>query len=197
MTIRPSLYLGMSRSSYSILGVALALIALIGAIDWWLPLGLTITTLYVVPVLIASRIPHPRITFWVAALASCVTVLDLFRSPLFALTWVVAINRAFALMVIWVTALLCLRRQRDEAELLRINEDIEQQVQERTSDLAAANQELEVLRAEAVSELVAIDAIPFFSTLNRLDIAHMLAAGNTSEHSRHLVPPVRGTEQGD
>ena len=156
MTIRPSLYLGMSRSSYSILGVALALIALIGAIDWWLPLGLTITTLYVVPVLIASRIPHPRITFWVAALASCVTVLDLFRSPLFALTWVVAINRAFALMVIWVTALLCLRRQRDEAELLRINEDIEQQVQERTSDLAAANQELEVLRAEAVSELVAI-----------------------------------------
>ena len=156
MINRASFYLGMSRSSYSILGVALALIALIGAIDWWLPLGLTITTLYVVPVLIASRIPHPRLTFWVAALASCVTVLDLFRSPLFALTWVVAINRAFALMVIWVTALLCLRRQRDEAELLRINEDIEQQVQERTSDLAAANQELEVLRAEAVSELVAI-----------------------------------------
>ncbi|MBI4001052.1 MAG: PAS domain S-box protein, partial [Nitrospira defluvii] len=156
MTISSSFFLGMSRSSYSILGVALALIAVIGAIDWWLPLGLTITTLYVVPVLIASRIPHPRITFWVAALASCVTVLDLFRSPLFALTWVVAINRAFALMVIWVTALLCLRRQRDEAELLRINEDIEQQVQERTADLAAANQELEVLRAEAVSELVAI-----------------------------------------
>jgi len=146
----------MSRSSYSRLGVALALIAVIGAIDWWLPLGLTITTLYVVPVLIASRIPHPRLTFWVAALASLVTILDMFDRPLFALTWVSAMNRAFALMVIWVTALLCLRRQRDEAELLRINEDIEQQVQERTADLAAANQELEVLRAEAVSELVAI-----------------------------------------
>ena len=157
MTIYSSFFLGMSRSSYSILGVALALIAVIGAIDWWLPLGLTITTLYVVPVLIASRIPHPRITFWVAAIASFVTIFDLFHSPLFfALTWVSAMNRAFALMVIWVTALLCLRRQRDEAELLRINEDIEQQVQERTADLAAANQELEVLRAEAVSELVAI-----------------------------------------
>lgn len=146
----------MSRSSYSRLGVALALIAGIGAIDWWLPLGLTITTLYVVPVLIASRIPHPRLTFWVAALASLVTILDMFDQPFFALTWVSAVNRAFALMVIWVTALLCLRRQRDEAELLRINEDIEQQVQERTADLAAANQELELLRAEAVSELVAI-----------------------------------------
>jgi len=154
MTIPSSFFLGMSRSSYSILGVALALIAVIGAIDWWLPLGLTITTLYVVPVLIASRIPHPRITFWVAALASLVTMLDMFDRPFFALTWVSAMNRAFALMVIWVTALLCLRRQRDEAELLRINEDIEQQVQERTADLASANQELEVLRAEAVSELV-------------------------------------------
>lgn len=146
----------MSRSSHSILGVALALIAAIGAIDWWLPMGVTITTLYVVPVLIASRIPHARMTFWVAALVSVVTILDMFDRPLFALTWVSAVNRAFVLMVIWVTALLCLRRQRDEAELLRINEDVEQQVQERTADLAAANQELEVLRAEAVSELVAI-----------------------------------------
>jgi PAS domain S-box-containing protein len=136
--------------------MAVALIAVIGAVDWWLPFGLTITTLYVVPVLIASRIPHPRVTFWVAALASLVTVLDLFRSPLLTVTWVVVVNRAFALMVIWVTALLCLRRQRDEAELLRINEDIEQQVHERTADLAAANRELEELRAEAVSELVAI-----------------------------------------
>lgn len=156
MTIPSSFFLGMIRNSYSILGVALALIAVIGAVDWWLPLGLTITSLYVVPVLIASRIPYPRITFWVAATASCVTILDLFHSPLYALTWVSAVNRAFALMVIWVTALLCLRRQRDEAELLRINEDIEQQVHERTSALAAVNQELEVLRAEAVSELVAI-----------------------------------------
>ncbi len=156
MTIPSSFFLGMIRSSYSILAVALALIAVIGAVDWWLPLGLTITTLYVVPVLIASRIPYPRITFWVAATASFVTMLDLFHNPLSALTWVTAVNRAFALMVIWVTALLCLRRQRDEAELLRINEDIEQQVQERTSDLATANHELEILRAEAVSELVAI-----------------------------------------
>jgi PAS domain S-box-containing protein len=156
MPIPSSFFLGMTRSSYPVLGMAVALIAVIGAIDWWLPLGLTITTLYVVPVLIASRIPHPRVTFWVAALASLVTVLDLFRSPLLTVTWVVVMNRAFALMVIWVTALLCLRRQHDEAELLRINEDIEQQVQERTADLAAANQELEELRAEAVSELVAI-----------------------------------------
>ncbi|WHZ24861.1 MAG: hypothetical protein OJF47_003973 [Nitrospira sp.] len=146
----------MTRSNYPVLGMAVTLIAVIFSVDWWLPLGLTITTLYVVPVLIASRVPHPRTTFWVAALASLATMIGLFRSPLLTVTWVVMMNRAFALMVIWVTALLCLRRQHDEAELVRINEDIEQQVQERTADLAAANQELEALRAEAVSELVAI-----------------------------------------
>ncbi|MBX3235454.1 MAG: PAS domain S-box protein [Nitrospiraceae bacterium] len=156
MTTPYAMLFGLQRRHYPVLGAALAIIAAIFAIDWWLPLGLTITTLYVAPVLITSRIPHPRLTFWVAALASSVTVLDIFRGPIATITWVVVTNRAFALMVIWVTTLLCLRRQRDEAELMRINEDIEQQVQERTADLAKANQELEELRAEALSELAAI-----------------------------------------
>ena len=132
------------------------MIAGIFAIDWWLPLGLTITTLYVVPVLIASRIPHARLTPLIAGLASVVTILSLFRGPLVTITWVAVCNRIFALMVIWVTTLLCLRRQSDEAELLRINEDIEQQVHERTADLEEANRQLEDLRAEAVSQLAAI-----------------------------------------
>ena len=132
------------------------MIAGIFAIDWWLPLGLTITTLYVVPVLIASRIPHARLTPLIAGLASVVTILSLFRGPLLTITWVAVCNRVFALMVIWVTTLLCMRRQSDEAELLRINEDIEQQVHERTADLEKANRQLEDLRAEAVSQLAAI-----------------------------------------
>ena len=151
----PSL-LSLHRTSYPALGAALAMIAGIFAIDWWLPLGLTITTLYVVPVLIASRIPHARLTPLIAGLASVVTILSLFRGPLVTITWVAVCNRGFALMVIWVTTLLCMRRQSDEAELLRINEDIEQQVHERTADLEKANRQLEDLRAEAVSQLAAI-----------------------------------------
>jgi PAS domain S-box-containing protein len=147
---------GIRRSDYPALGVALALIAAVFAIDWWLPLGLTITTLYVVPVLIASRVPHPRVTPVIAAVASLSTILDLFHGPIATVSWVAVGNRLFALMVIWVTTLLCLRRQSDEAELRRVNEDIEQQVHERTADLENANRQLEDLRAEAVSQLAAI-----------------------------------------
>jgi PAS domain S-box-containing protein len=158
MTTSPSTasLLTIHRSYYPVLGIALALIAGVFAIDWWLPLGLTITTLYVVPVLIASRIPHPRVTPLIAAVASLSTILDLFHGPIATISWVGVGNRAFALMVIWVTTLLCMRRQSDEAELRRVNEDIEQQVQERTSDLEEANRQLEDLRAEAVSQLAAI-----------------------------------------
>lgn len=144
------------RTYYPVLCLALALVAGVCAIDWWLPPGLTITTLYVVPVLLASRIPHPRVTPLTAALASFLTVMDLFHGTLATISWVAVGNRLFALMVIWVTTLLCLRRQRDEAELRRVNEDIEQQVQERTADLEKANRQLEDLRAEAVSQLAAI-----------------------------------------
>lgn len=158
------------QATVPVLGIALALIGGIFAVDWWLPLGLTVTTLYVVPVVIASRIPHPRVTPIIAALASFMTVLVVFRNPLETLTWVVVANRAFALMVIWVTMVLCVRRQRDELELRRVYEDIEQQVQERTADLAHANKELDMLRAEAVSELAAIvrssDAAIIGMTLN-------------------------------
>jgi PAS domain S-box-containing protein len=156
MSAMTSSLLSIHRSYYPVLGIALALIAWVFAIDWWLPLGLTITTLYVVPVLIASRVPHARVTPMTAGVASLATILDLFHGPLATISWVAVGNRAFALMVIWVTTLLCMRRQRDEGELRRVNEDIERQVQERTADLEEANRQLEDLRAEAVSQLAAI-----------------------------------------
>jgi PAS domain S-box-containing protein len=138
------------------LAVSLALVAGIFVVDWWVPMGLAITVLYVVPVLIAARLENPVATPLVAAIASVLTILEVFRSPLQSLTWVAVCNRSFTLLIIWVTALLCLRRQQDESELRAVYQDIEQQVQQRTADLAQANKDLEALRAEAVSQLAAL-----------------------------------------
>lgn len=138
------------------LAVSLALVAGIFVADWWAPLGLAITVLYVVPVLIAARSANPVATPLVAASASVLTILEVFRSPLQSLTWVAVCNRSFTLLIIWVTALLCLRRQQDESERHTVCQDIEQQVQQRTADLAQANKDLEALRAEAVSQLAAL-----------------------------------------
>ena len=58
---------------------------MIGAVDWWLPWldhhFCCTSYLY----LSRRAFPYPRITFWAAATASCVTILDLFHSPLYAL----------------------------------------------------------------------------------------------------------------
>lgn len=146
----------LAQRTYSSIGLTVALIVGIAIVDWWLPVGLVITVLYVAPVLIASRVPMGRFMPNVAGVTSVLTILEIFRTPLSALTWVELCNRAFTLLVIWITTLLCIRRQRDEAELRRVYEGIERQVEERTADLAHANRQLEVFHAEALSQLAGI-----------------------------------------
>ncbi len=144
------------RSSFPTCGITAALIGGILAVDWWLPLGATVPVLYVVPVLISSWIPLPRAIPLVATLASFLALLDLVRAPVPTPLWVMVNNRLFSLIVIWVTAILCMRRQQDEQSLRIANENIEQQVEARTAELARANKELEALRVEVVSQLAAI-----------------------------------------
>src|SRR5574337_222144 len=96
------------QAQYPVVFAILTLIGGIFAIDWWLPQGLAITVLYVVPVLLASRIPLSWLTPGVAILTSVLTLTEMVRTPLPNLTWVALFNRSFALLVIWVTAVLCL-----------------------------------------------------------------------------------------
>lgn len=144
------------QAYYPMVGAVLTLIGGIFTIDWWLPQGLAITVLYVVPVLIASRIPLPWLLPGVAVLTSVLTLAETVRTPLATLTWVAVCNRTFTLLVIWITAVLCIHRQRDEERLRKVYLAIEQQVEERTADLARANKLLDSLHAEAVSQLAAI-----------------------------------------
>jgi PAS domain S-box-containing protein len=58
-----------------------------------------------------------------------------------------------ALLIIWTTAVLCVRRQRSEEAVRRICEGIECEVAQRTADLERANRELDGLRTEALARL--------------------------------------------
>ncbi len=144
------------QTQYPVLAAILTLIGVIFAIDWGLPQSLAITVLYVVPVLLASRLHVSWLTPGVAILTSVLTLGEMVRTPLLNLTWLAVCNRSITLFVIWVTAVLCLHRQRDEARLRKVYQAIEQQVGERTADLARANKLLDALHAEAVSQLAAI-----------------------------------------
>ena len=110
------------RSRFQTCGMTTALIDGIRAVDWWLPMGIAVPMLYVVPVLVSSWIPRARTNLLTAAI-------DWAPSSLPA--WIVRCNRFFAGVVIWITAILCMRRVQDEHSLCVAHADIEHQIEAR------------------------------------------------------------------
>jgi hypothetical protein len=119
------------RSSFRTCGVTAALIGRIRAVDWWLPMGIAVPMLSVVPVLVSSWIPRSRAILLTAAIVSLLTLINLLWAPSSVPAWIVRCNRFFAMVVIWVTAILCMRRVQDEHSLCVARASIEQQIEAR------------------------------------------------------------------
>jgi hypothetical protein len=106
-----------------------ALIGGIRAVDWWLPMGFTVPMLFAVPVLVSSWIPRSQAILLTAAIVSLLTSINFLWAPSSLPAWIVRCNRFFAVVVIWVTAILCMRRVQDEHSLCVAHADIEQQIE--------------------------------------------------------------------
>jgi hypothetical protein len=119
------------RSSFRTSGMTAALIGGIRAVDWWLPMGLTVPMLFAVPVLVSSWIPRSQAILLTTAIVSLLTLINLLWAPSLIPAWIVLCNRFFAAVVIWVTAMLCMRRVQDEHSLCVAHADIEQQIEVR------------------------------------------------------------------
>jgi hypothetical protein len=111
-----------------------ALIGGIRAVDWWLPMGIAVPMLYVVPVLVSSWIPRSRLILLTAAIVSLLTLINLLWAPSSVPAWIVLCNRFFAVVMIWVTAILCMRRIQDEHSLCVVHAGIEQQIKTRMEE---------------------------------------------------------------
>ena len=122
------------RSSFRTSGMTAALIGGIRAVDWWLPMGIAVPMLYVVPVLVSSWIPRYRAILLTAAIVSLLTLINLLWAPSLVPAWIVLCNRFFAVVVIWVTAILCMRRVQDEHSLCVAHAGIEQQIEARMEE---------------------------------------------------------------
>jgi hypothetical protein len=105
------------RSSFRTSGMTAALIGGIRAVDWWLPMGFTVPMLYAVPVLVSSWISRSRGILLTAAIVSLLTLINLLWAPSSLPAWIVRYNRFFAVVEIWVTATLCMRRIQDAHSL--------------------------------------------------------------------------------
>lgn len=122
------------RSSFRTCGMTAALICGIRAIDWWLPMGITVLMLYVVPVLVSSWIPRFRAIPLTAAIVSLLTLINLLWAPSLVPAWIVRCNRFITVVVIWVTAILCMRRVQDGHSLCVAHAGIEQQIEARMEE---------------------------------------------------------------
>ena len=130
------------RSSFRTCGMTAALIGRIRAVDWWLPMGIAVPMLYVVPVLASSWISRSRAILLAAAIVSLLTLTNLLWAPSSLPAWIMRCNWFFAVVVIWVAAILCIRRVQDEHSLCVAHAGIEQQIEARMEDWRIEFQQL-------------------------------------------------------
>ena len=123
--------------------------AVIFAMDSLLPPVVACGVPYAAVVLLSLWLPGRATTLGLAAAGSLLTILGLAGSPLEELPWTVLMNRGLALFIIASTAglvLICktqLRiQQRDQAELARYKDHLEDQVKRRTAELADSHEKL-------------------------------------------------------
>jgi hypothetical protein len=122
------------RSSFRTCGMTAALIGGIRIVDWWLHMGIAVLMLFVVLVLASSWIPRSRAILLAAAIVSLLTLTNLLWAPSSVPAWIVRCNRVFAVVVIWVTAILCMRRVQDEHSLCVAHAGIEPQIEARMEE---------------------------------------------------------------
>jgi hypothetical protein len=122
------------RSSFRTCGMTAALIGRIRAVDWWLPTGIAVPMLSVVLVLVSSWIPRSRAILLTAAIVSLLTLINLLWAPSSLPAWIMCCNWFFAVVVIWVAAILCIRRVQDEHSLCVAHAGIEQQIEARMEE---------------------------------------------------------------
>ena len=119
------------RSNFRTSRTTAALIGRIHAVDWWLPMGIAVPMLSVVLVLVSLWIARSRAILLTAAIVSLLTLINLLWAPSSLPAWIVRCNRFFAGVVIWITAILCMRRVQDEHSLCVAHAGIEHQIEAR------------------------------------------------------------------
>ncbi len=128
--------------NYSAKYLSIGIIASVGIfiLDALLPLGIADGMLYVALVLLGLIAQNRKLIIVAAILGSVLNLLGYFFSPPGGeLTNVIA-NRLLALLTIWMTAILCLLKNKSDEKLKTSLDLLETRVEDRTAKLQKANQ---------------------------------------------------------
>lgn len=128
--------------------------------DLHTPLGVANHVLYIGPVLLALLSPHRWFPYVIAGLVTLLTGVGAVLSPrAYGIPlWIPLANRAFSMVVVWMPVLYFVQRRKHEAQLRRLNEELEARVQDRTRELAAVNESLVVEVSERMQTEQSLEA---------------------------------------
>ena len=121
--------------SASLFMLAVAMAMVIFALDVTLPLGVAGGVPYVALVLLGWWFPKRQAIFFLATVATVLTVIGAALSPSGGILWIVFLNRAYALFAIWIVALILRVAMRSRSQLVQHRKHLEELVDERTTDL--------------------------------------------------------------
>lgn len=107
--------------------ICILLAAGIFAIDLQLPLGVASGAPYILVILVSLWSSKKRTAIHLAILCTGLTILGFFYSPSGGELWKVLLNRALALFVIWVTAILALMWKIHEEKISSIRNQMEKE----------------------------------------------------------------------
>ena len=125
---------------YLVIGIVAS--AAIFILDAQLPLGIADGMLYVGLVLLGMMARNPSLIIIAAILGSALNLLGYFLSPPGGDLVHVITNRVLAFLIICVTAILCLLRNKADEKLESARSFLETKVEDRTARLKEANQRL-------------------------------------------------------
>jgi len=133
------------RRQHVMVGLAGLLACLFFILDLQLPLGVANAVLYSAVVLLSSASQYRWLPIATAGACSIMTLAAAPFSPRVPglPPWFEWGNHLFSLVGIWTPVLFVFQRRRTESLLKKINERLEQGVEERTADLAASRMALE------------------------------------------------------
>jgi signal transduction histidine kinase len=123
--------------------IAVLLTGAVFLLDLCLPLRMAIQLFYVAPILVSLWSKRQQHTMVLANAATALTVVGHFYSPNGPEFGIESANRILGVVVIWVTAMLCLLRRQTEDELQSSFDELEKRVNDRTQQLTKMNEALQ------------------------------------------------------
>jgi|GEM_PF-4015760 len=127
-----------SRTQYLVIGSLLAMVFLL--IDILLPMGVAGGELYVILVLIGLLSRERDLIVWAAAVGTVLTLVGLTYSLPVETLWTLVVNRLLAILMIALTAFLCLLQIRSSQKLFEARDRLAAGLREHSNRLKEANE---------------------------------------------------------